>query len=246
VATRSWLSYFAVPGFMIAVLSGLGAVFGGLGTRWDIWDYRTGLAVFKYAAFGGFAAFILSLIGLFSMLRFVSWRSFVLSLAGLIISLALVSISLEWYHQARSVPPIHDITTDTSNPPEFVAILPIRKNAPNSSGYGGPRMAEEQRRAYPDIVPLFLSVPPATAFDRALSVASQMGWRLVDADKSEGRIEAIATTFWFGFKDDVVIRIEKADSGSRVDIRSVSRVGVSDLGTNAKRIREFLREMTKA
>ncbi len=243
MALRSWLSVSVGLGFSTALLSGLGAVLAGLGTRWGFWDFRTGLSVFKWSALGGLAAFILSLTGFFSMLRFVIWRSFVLSLAGLIISLALVSVSVKWFQQAKSVPPIHDITTDTLNPPRFVAIMPLRKNAPNTAEYGGQRVAEQQRRAYPDIVPLFLGVPPPGAFDRALSVCSKMGWKLVDADKGEGRIEAVATTFWFGFRDDIVIRIAKADSGSRVDIRSVSRVGVRDLGTNAGRIREFLTQM---
>jgi uncharacterized protein (DUF1499 family) len=73
-----------------------------------------------------------------------------------------------------------------------------------------------------------------------------MGWKIVDMNKDAGRIEATDTTFWFGFRDDIVIRIEKNDSGSRLDIRSVSRVGISDIGTNAKRIRRFLKKMQKA
>ena len=72
-----------------------------------------------------------------------------------------------------------------------------------------------------------------------------MGWQVVDANELEGRIEATATTFWFGFKDDVVIRIVPAPEGSRVDVRSVSRVGLSDVGTNAKRIRDFLHKLAR-
>ena len=68
----------------------------------------------------------------------------------------------------------------------------------------------------------------------------------MDTDRTDGRIEATDTTFWFGFKDDVVIRISKSDKGSQLDIRSVSRVGKSDVGTNAKRIRKFLKEMEQS
>ena len=142
----------------------------------------------------------------------------------------------------NNFPKIHDVTTDTEDPPAFVAILGLRKDAPNPSTYGGPEIAAQQRAAYPDIRPLVSEIPPARAFERALSVARRMGWDIVDENPPEGRIEATATTLWFGFKDDVVIRIiPLAGTGSRLDIRSVSRVGLSDIGTNARRIRAFLK-----
>ena len=97
----------------------------------------------------------------------------------------------------------------------------------------------QQRNAYPDLQPVMLKVAPAQAFERALATVGEMGWDLVGSDAAAGRIEATDTTFWFGFKDDVVIRVRPADGGSRVDVRSLSRVGVGDAGTNAKRIRAF-------
>jgi len=109
-------------------------------------------------------------------------------------------------------------------------IFPQRKNAPNSPEYGGPEVAAKQRAAYPDLAPATLSVAPEKAFERALTAARKMGWGIVDENVTDGRIEATDTTFWFGFKDDIAIRIAPADHGSRVDIRSVSRVGKSDLG----------------
>jgi uncharacterized protein (DUF1499 family) len=227
----------------LAVLSGLGAVSAGLGTRWGIWDFRTGLTIFRWSAYGGAGTVVVSAIAILSLLRLVSWRSFLCALIGLIIGASLVTVSWNWEQIAKSVPPIHDITTDTANPPKFVAIVPLREKNWNSLEYGGPAVAKEQHNAYPDIVPLLMAAPPERTFNRALSVAKRMGWIIIEANKAEGRIEAVASTLWFGFKDDIVIRIEKSDSESRVDIRSVSRVGVSDLGTNAKRIREFLREM---
>lgn len=141
---------------------------------------------------------------------------------------------------------IHDITTDTENPPVFVSILALRKDAPNSATYGGPEIAAQQHAAYPDIRPLVSDLPPERAFERSRSVARQMGWDIVDENPAEGRIEATATTRWFGFKDDVVVRIAPAaGDGSRVDIRSVSRVGRSDVGTNARRIRTFLKKFAE-
>ncbi|MGE5299769.1 MAG: DUF1499 domain-containing protein, partial [Acidobacteriota bacterium] len=184
-------------------------------------------------------------IGLLATVRLVFKRGFLLALLGLAIAGALVFIAWHWMQLASGLPPIHDITTDTESPPKFVAILPLRKKASNPPDYGGPAIAAQQHKAYPDIKPLILGVPPGEAFDKAIAVARKMGWNIVDANKAAGRIEAVATTFWFGFKDDIAIRVEKSGAGSRVDIRSVSRVGVSDIGTNAVRIRKFLAEMRK-
>jgi uncharacterized protein (DUF1499 family) len=73
-----------------------------------------------------------------------------------------------------------------------------------------------------------------------------MQWEIVATDSSAGRIEATATTRVFRFKDDVVIRIRPRDSGSRLDIRSVSRIGGSDLGKNASRIRDFIARLRES
>ena len=70
-----------------------------------------------------------------------------------------------------------------------------------------------------------------------------MGWEVVAADPAAGRIEAVATTFWFGFKDDIVVRVAPAGAGSLIDARSKSRVGVGDLGTNAQRLRAYLERL---
>ena len=139
-------------------------------------------------------------------------------------------------------PPIHDITTDTANPPSFVAILPLRAGAANPPEYGGREVADQQRRAYPDIAPLVLHVSATEAFDRVNAVVRDLGWELVASDRASGRIEATDTTLWFGFKDDVVVRITEDSSAqdSRIDVRSKSRVGVGDVGTNARRVRELL------
>ena len=142
------------------------------------------------------------------------------------------------------VPPIHDITTDTEDPPLFDAVVSLRGETSNPLEYTGSELAAAQRGAYPDIVPLTLVGSSTETFDRALEVVSELGWELVDADRQAGRIEATDTTFWFGFKDDIVVRVRPVGSGSRVDVRSISRVGGGDLGANAARIREFSRRLT--
>jgi len=238
-------SIYLTPGlgFLVSLLAGLAAVCAGLGTRYELWDFRPGLQILRWASYGGLAGAVLSFLGILLSLRPLVARNFLLAVPGLIIGIILVVMPWHWMQKAKSLPHIHDITTDTQNPPGFVAILPLRRNASNPSGYGGPQIAAEQHRAYPDIAPLTLALPPDIAFHKAIEVAREMGWQIVDANRNEGRIEATGTTFWFGFKDDIVIRIEENSQGSRVDIRSVSRVGISDIGTNAQRIRKFLRGM---
>ncbi len=147
--------------------------------------------------------------------------------------------------ESENVPPIHVISTDTVNPPDFVAVLPLRADAPNTTVYGGSddmtpeRLAELQTVAYPDITTLTLSDAPDIVFERALAAVDRLGWELVAQVPAEGRIEATDTTFWYRFKDDVVIRIQPAPYGTIVDARSVSRVGRGDAGTNARRLRAF-------
>jgi len=174
------------------------------------------------------------------------WNRKVLATLGFFLSVVAIAAAMKAGVGTR-LGMIHDITTDTENPPVFVSVLPLRKDAPNSAEYGGPEIAMKQRAAYPDIHPVEVGVRPMLAYEYALDAARRMGWQIVDGNPPEGRIEATATTRWFGFKDDVVIRIvPTAGNGSRLDIRSVSRVGLSDVGTNACRIRSFLKKFTDA
>ena len=164
----------------------------------------------------------------------------------LLLVVAAFATPVSKLREASRVPRIHDITTDTASPPRFVSVVPLRAGAPNSVEYGGPELAAQQRQGYPDLQPLSLPVPPNQAFDRALATARKMGWEIVASDPPSGRIEATDTTFWFGFKDDVVIRVAPAENGSRIDVRSLSRVGLSDVGTNAARIRRYLAALRDA
>src|SRR5206468_2646762 len=127
------------------------------------------------------------------------------------------------------------------NPPAFLAVVPLRTaEGANPVAYGGAKIAEQQKQAYPDIAPLILALPPTAAFNRALSTAQQAGWTIVAADDATGRIEASDRSRWFGFTDDIVIRITAAGSGSRVDLRSSARLGRGDFGVNARRVRAYL------
>lgn len=232
-------------GFTLALVAALAAALAGPGARLGWWHFRTGFVILRWATYGAMAAAFVCLIGLAATWRLFPRKPFLLSLAGLLLSLLALGTPAYWGLRAQRVPPIHDVTTDTENPPRFEAVVPLREDAPNPVAYGGPEVAAMQRAAYPDIAPAFLDAAPDRAFVRALDTVRTLGWDLVAVDGEEGRIEATDTTFWFGFQDDIVVRVTPADGGSRVDVRSVSRVGKADAGTNARRVRNFLRELER-
>lgn len=233
-------AFLPAAGCALAIFAGCASALAGFGHRWGWWHYRTGFTILKAAAYAGIAAAAVSLLGLILTRPHLLRQGVVLSLAGAFIGLLTASIPWSWLRTVKQVPAIHDISTDTEDPPRFAAVLPLRKDAANPAEYGGPDIAALQQKGYPDIAPRRFPAPPNRAFERALLAARAMGWEIVDASPGELRIEATDRTFWFGFKDDVVIRITPEEGGSRIDVRSLSRVGSSDVGTNAKRIRAYL------
>jgi uncharacterized protein (DUF1499 family) len=226
-----------------AILAFAMMVGAGPGTNADAWPWQVGLFMMAAGAVLGAAAAVVALV-LLAMAAHPRFRPRLwLPVAALCVGLAALAPPLVLFLQAREVPPIHDITTDTSDPPVFVALLEERKHAPNGADYGGAEVAAQQATAYPDIKPLHLEQLPRDVMQRAIDAARAMGWEVRASDSAAGRIEATARTWWFGFRDDIVVRIRPEGSGSRVDVRSVSRVGRSDIGANAKRVREFLRRL---
>jgi uncharacterized protein (DUF1499 family) len=241
------LSRLPLIALLVAVLAGLLMMAAGFGSRWGLWHFRTGFSVLRWATYLALFAVVISLVAMLRARPGSAKSGLRLSLVALILALGFVWFPWQWRRTARGVPPIHDITTDTESPPQFVAVLPLRAadNATNPVEYGGPDIATQQKSAYPDIDPIALDVPPQQAFQRALNAARAMGWDIVQTSLADGRIEATDQTFWFGFKDDVVIRILPAGGGSRIDVRSKSRVGGGDAGTNAKRVREYLARLQR-
>ncbi len=232
-------------GLVLSLLGGATAVLAGPGSRWGWWHFTVGFTILQVGAITGIAAAVVSLVGGIAIRREHHPSLIVVAAVGIIIGLVSAGLPWSWMRIAKQMPRINDITTDMTNPPQFVKILPLRQSIDAPTAYGGDRVANQQRASYPDIRPLILPVSPIMAFNSALGNAEDRGWQIVNADASKGTIEAVATTFWFGFKDDVVVRITPAPGGSRVDMRSVSRVGRGDIGTNAKRIRSYLLNLAK-
>ena len=163
------------------------------------------------------------------------------ALISLIIGLAILSPSIySMIGPKISYPGIHDITTDTVNPPLFITLTDDREGARNTLVYGGPEIAVQQIEAFPDIKPIMSGLSPDDAYAKALAVGEAMGWEIIGADPAVRRFEGTARTPYFKFVDDTVVVVSEAASGSRIDVRSVSRIGRGDIGVNALRVREFI------
>jgi uncharacterized protein (DUF1499 family) len=233
-------------GTVVVLLAVAVIALSGLGSRWGWWTFRTGFTLLRWGGYGALAGAGLTVLAVLAEgARGAANRRLGLRAAALAgLALATVAVPWQWRRTARRVPPIHDITTDTEHPPEFVALRDRRPGARNPVAYGGPEVAALQRAGYPDLAPLTLAVPPREALDRVARVARDLGWTVVAVDSAAGRLEATDRTRWFGFYDDVVVRVAPAaGGGSRIDVRSLSRVGGSDVGTNAARVRRVLRAL---
>jgi len=240
-----WLRVMALApyaGLALALVSVILLWLAGTGYKLDWWHFRTGFGFLRWAVYLGVGGIVISGLGMALSWPGMGRPGFSLAVAGLVIALVTAGVPLNQYRIVMSVPFIHDITTDTENPPKFVALVEARSqpDVENGVDYGGPEVAAQQKEAYPDIVPAQFAQTKDAVFAQALAVARGMGWEVAAQVPEEGRIEATETTFWFAFKDDVVIRVQDdPNGGTRVDVRSVSRVGRSDVGVNAKRIRDF-------
>lgn len=226
----------------LGLICGAAALLAGPAYRAQLLPLGAGLQAIRWAASGAVAGAVAALIALGLLALAGASRGGSVAAAALVLNALVAGPPLYMYRQVQSLPRIHDVSTDTDDPPHFVAIVPIRKGAPNPVDYK-PETAPQQKRAYPDIAPLRLDATPAQAFERAERAARAMAWEIVAVAPNDLRIEATDTTLLFGFKDDVVIRVRPAAQGSIVDVRSLSRVGGSDFGVNAKRVRAFMRRI---
>ena len=226
---------------LLALLAGAAVAAAGLGYRFGLWPLPQAFMILRIGAYASAAALGLSVLGV----AFLFWRRRFTALLPLVPAVLIAGFALyvpwKMADLAKSHPPLHDISTDPDSPPDFVALKPVREQAPNGWGWSG--NSSLQRQHYADVAPLIVKLPREKVLPLAESTARGMGMSIIDANAAEGRIEATAWTVWFGFTDDVVIRLRGEGDATRVDIRSASRVGVSDLGKNAERVRDFLERL---
>lgn len=236
---------FTVIALAVGLLAVLGVLLAGPSHRLGLLGARWALGLFGLAALLGLGAAVLAAWGIVLAFMAGAWRGVAGSGLALVVALAAAAPLLIMVRAVASVPVIHDITTDTESPPQWVALRSARAASENGTAYGGAEVAARQKQAYRDVAPLLLTLPPDKAFTRVEAAARALGWRIVATTPAEGRLEATDTSRWFGFTDDIVVRVRPTPSGSRIDVRSASRVGRSDLGVNARRVRAFLAEAAK-
>jgi len=231
------INWLAPSAFLAAVIATLGYRFGFL-------HFRLSLLVFAIAML---VCTLVFLVGLFKLAVCIYKKQrFPVELVPLLLACALIP-ALTFNNigaGALNAVMIHDITTDMDNPPVFVFIQPDDGYRINSLVYPGGEVSATQRQAYPDIKTFVSPVPARRVYQKAVFISSLLGWEIIAKDLGGLRYEAVTKTPLFGFVDDIAVRITPlAGGGSAVDVRSMSRVGISDLGTNAKRIRRFLGEL---
>ena len=227
----------------VGLLCAAAALLAGPAYRVDMLALGPALQTMRWAATIAIGGAVVALVAVLLVARPVVARARGRAAVALLVNALVAAPPLYMYWQLQHLPKIHDISTSSDNPPTFEAVLPLRKGARNAVDYPA-NTAAEQRTGYPDIGPLMLPLAPPVAFERALQAARAMGWNIVDAAPDKLRLEATDTTLLFGFKDDVVVRVTPQAQGSVVDVRSLSRVGGSDFGTNAKRVRNYLKRLS--
>ena len=233
-----WSKAILIGGVIAAVCLPLGA----LGTKFGIWPFTGG---FMLLASGTVLAILAVALGIIALVvanrRGLAGDKPGIYLGMLVGALVLGLMGMQ-YMAASKVPPIHNISTDTIDPPQFDKVVALRGEGTNPLAYDAAKLAGPQQEAYPWVKTQTPSAPPGQALSSARSALEAMGLEIVNEDPQAGLVEATDTTFWFGFKDDVVVRVRAAGAGSILDARSVSRVGVSDIGANARRIGELLED----
>lgn len=230
----------------------------GPGVRLGLWDYGAALGWLRTLTLPTLAAAGLAALAFLLAL----WKARGVALLALVATAsagAAAYAPIKMRELVRANPFIHDITTDFENPPAIIAAADRpRKNPPDYVGDETVRdsdmtVAEAQRAAFPDIAPLVVQDDLAAAREKAREAVRAMGMEILaegpagDSSGDGWRIEAVATSFWYGFKDDFIVRLTPLPEGNvRIDVRSKSRVGSSDLGANARRVRDFMKRMRAA
>lgn len=208
----------------LALFAGLLAVSAVVAYRLEWVGFQIAVPGLAIATLSGLLAAVSGVLALFGAIR--RRKSAMPALLGMLLGLVVALPVLFSVLAGSSVPRIHDISTDLDHPPDNLDQL--------------------QREGYPDLKRLILNRSPEVVFEQALKLVKSRGWHIAEASAASGTIEATAITPIMAFKDDVIIRIQSTGQTTRVDMRSVSRVGISDLGVNAKRIRHFLAELEQA
>lgn len=243
-AAVSYLPEIVKWSAILSLAGALAVIFSGYGYQWNWWSYRIGLSLL--IPLGTVVSVVSGFISFIAYLRAGTAVQVKVAFAfpALFVALLVAGNGIYWYSEIQTgYPPIHDITTDTEDPPEFDAILELRHQAANPAKYPGDETAAQQKAFYHSLETVSTPLSYEEAYRRALETARSMPWTLVSESEEKGKIEAYHKLPWYGFIDDIVIRVRETGDGTEIDVRSKSRVGRSDLGVNARRITEYLHRL---
>ena len=252
-STRDWTRLVTWAAVLLGVGAVVAALAAAIGSALEMWGFRAGLTSLRYLFWIAVAGAVLGLIGLIMARRRA--KLLLANLVALVVALGFVLYLGNLVRTAKSVPAIHDVATDLDDLPQFARLKVRADNLEKIPDEGKPelkalppeaRWKALHRDYYGDIRTVRLPAPPAETVRRAAALARERGWDVAVADEAAGRVEATETSRFFRFKDDVVLRVRPAPGGgSLVDMRSISRVGASDVGVNAKRVRAFLADLQR-
>lgn len=242
---------------LVLTLGGLAAaLIAAVGSGQGFWSFGEGFSVLRWAFYAAVGGGVIAIVA-FVLGRRSGVRSTALNLLALAVALAFGGYLARQVSSASSVPAIHDVATDLNDLPQFTTLKVRDDNLEKIPDQGDARLAALpplerwkaiHREAYADVRSVRLADSVAQVTQRAQALAQGRRWRVARVDLKAGIVEATATTLFFRFKDDVVVRVrpDALGRGSIVDMRSISRVGGSDVGVNAARIRAFLADLRKA
>jgi uncharacterized protein (DUF1499 family) len=232
MSDKTWRSTLSIK---LAIAACVLMPVAALGTKFGVWPFTIGFLVLA-------ASILLALITIVIAAIYILKEAYTADKSGMrnsaLLAFVPMAIIATVVAGAGEVPPIHNITTDLTNPPAYEAVLPLRDEGSNPLELTAEVVALHST-GYPDLKPVITALSTEQAIAKAAQIAESLGWAIVPGQRSN-YIEATVSSFWFGFTDDIAIRVSAAQNGSIVDLRSVSRVGKSDLGANAKRINQFV------
>jgi uncharacterized protein (DUF1499 family) len=228
-----FLKYTVTPlllGFPVAIIA----------YRLELWPMGVSFKMIQYTGFISMAVLLIAiLVAIFALVKKQKDVAKTCGIVALLVALPVVGLSMQ-AAKAKSLPFIHQVSTDTVDLPKFKAIVALRGENSNPLDYDSEKLAPLQQAAYPQLQTIVSELSVEQAFAKAVDVANDLGWEIISRNKESGMIEAVDTTLLWAFKDDVAIRVQMTDTGSEIDLRSISRVGMSDLGANAARITKFI------
>lgn len=243
VAMTGLQKALAALGLLVALVAGGVIGTAGIGHKYGAWNFDFAWStLIRYGFIAAVAGGALALLGLVIGLLRGKLGGFFTALIAIAVAAGVAYVPWTMREKAASLPAITDITTDFDNPPQFVALANMREMSESGSAYK-PENAAKQEQAYPDIATLVTPQSVPAVFGKASAAIKKLGWTLAEAVPDQGRIEATSVSEWFGFKEDVVVRIVPEGSGARVDIRSASRAASTDFGANAEHVRALIAAM---